>query len=537
MDRLVEHVVAWHNSHPLAKKITIYDVHTMGVVALPFLRSGGSHGGGAPVEPMLDNGHGMPAMGAVALGESTLDAHAANTTAEHLDALADQEEPPARALAKLTWQQRLSVLASAAFWRRGQPRKSGKSSSGSWPAYSERFISISVRRVADFAQRQGFLNPPGDASWPQRVVPIDEKLLGKHSGAWPYEIYLLTAAIDAGTSRTRVLIGMGRQPKIIGPRCWSPLRLGLATLVLVGLLAMGLALRLSLGKTAETPASAPTAAASAASGSDVASASSNAASGRVTEAEPASAASQTGADAVEPAASGSPTASLTPGAMASGAASSAASGAESGASAAATPASAPPPDIRPQLVTPIPKRMPFSSPKADEAEAGSKALKTGKTEKTDKPDEKSAAGKTAEKDAGTSTGKPQEARPVDGKTSASAKHGEEPPAAALVEKLGPLGKAEDRTIHSVLKPDAKQEAKTVVALVGPVVSSQVDAQAAATRLLGLIAPLHPGALHTSVVQTPDGWRPAVWPFDNRQEAQLINATLVARGLKTKAVDF
>jgi hypothetical protein len=48
---------------------------------------------------------------------------------------------------------------------------------------------------------------------------------------------------------------------------------------------------------------------------------------------------------------------------------------------------------------------------------------------------------------------------------------------------------------------------------------------------------NPDTLQADVIQTPDGWRATVWPFPSREQAQLINATLVARGLKTKAVNF
>ncbi|MBV8603611.1 MAG: hypothetical protein JO224_02900, partial [Pelomonas sp.] len=44
-------------------------------------------------------------------------------------------------------------------------------------------------------------------------------------------------------------------------------------------------------------------------------------------------------------------------------------------------------------------------------------------------------------------------------------------------------------------------------------------------------------LTARVFKTPEGWRPAVYPFDSREQAQLINLNLVANGLHTKAVNF
>lgn len=530
MDRLVEHVVAWHNRHPLAKKITIYDVHTMGVVALPFLRSAHQPGGGAGTEAIEPTMGDAPHDG---LGESTLDAHA-NTTAQHLDALADQEEPPAHALARLGWRQRLAqVLGALAFWKQLGKRKAASS----WPAFSEKFIPIAPRKIAAFAQSQGFLNPPGDASWPQRVVPIDEAMLAKHSGAWPFELYLLTAAIDAGNSRTRVLIGMGRKPQILGARCGSRRRLAFAAMVVLGLLALVVALLMPRSKSGEhavdaaAAASAPASAAasSPAATASAASASENAAAASAAALEAASTAS---ASASAAGVSLSDTLSAA-GDPASAAASAGAGTAAMAASASETGEKAEPPDIRPQLVKPLPKRAPFagsseSASKAEDHKPGSDAQKAkageGKAEGAAKADK---SDKTIKSDKAGKAARPGQAA-------------EDKTTQPLVEKLGPLdGLESGGTIHSAVKSKTGKsgEAIPVVALVSPVEPSKAEAEAMLARMLTFIKPLHPDGLNTSVVQTPQGWRAAVWPFDSRQEAQLINATLVARGMKTKAVDF
>ena len=66
MERLAEQIVDWHNRHPLARRITAGDVHTIGVVALPFVRASAQAGG--LVEPVLtdavtfDELHGAPPM-------------------------------------------------------------------------------------------------------------------------------------------------------------------------------------------------------------------------------------------------------------------------------------------------------------------------------------------------------------------------------------------------------------------------------------------------------------------------------------------
>lgn len=514
MDRLVEHVVAWHNSHPLAKKITIYDVHTIGVVALPFVRTGRAgtavgHGGragslGEPIEPVL--GEDLAAEPAHHLGESTLDAHA-NTTAQHLDALADGEEPPDH-IPKASWRERLAGLAQ------GLKRGGAGGSSSAWPAFSERFIpGLGPARIAKFAQAQGFLNPPGDASWPQRVVAMDETMMAKRNGAWPFELYLISAAIDAGTSRSRVLIGVGRKPQILGPRCWSPKRMGLAAMVVLGLLGLGSALLVQkhhAKQEAVAAAEAASAAASAASAAQAASAAAHAqaeaASAAAAAASAAASAAEDGASAPEGGASATLSDSLPQRPAGSLTTSSAAS-----ASPADVAASEPAPDIRPNFIKALPKRTPFGA----------------KPEEATKPEAKEEPGKAGAK----TEGKPAE------------KVADKPAMSTpLVEKLGPLGnKSDDKTIHSAVKPEGgksnKQESKPVVALVGPVSASKQEAEATLARMREMIAPMHSGALQTQIVQTPEGWRPAVWPFDGREEAQLINATLVARGMRTKAVDF
>ncbi|MEE9475426.1 MAG: hypothetical protein V3V71_02070, partial [Roseateles sp.] len=85
---------------------------------------------------------------------------------------------------------------------------------------------------------------------------------------------------------------------------------------------------------------------------------------------------------------------------------------------------------------------------------------------------------------------------------------------------------------------ASKSGQTVVALVGPP-GSKAEAEALLARMKAGLAGVHgdPQALQADVIQTPEGWRATVWPFASREQAQLINATLVARGMKTKAVNF
>lgn len=443
MDRLAEQVVAWHNRHPLAKRITVYDVHTIGVVALPFMRSGGSAASADPVEPVLTDVVSPESLAAWGENES---APAVHPNAAHLDALADQNLPPVSAGTAL--RERLRGLA---FWRRGKKSVSLQA----WPAFSEPFVGrLSPRRIANFAKSYGYTTRPGDASWPQRVVPIDDAMMAAGSaagGSWPFELYLMSAAIDAGSSRTRVLAGHGRSPVLLGKRCLSPVRLGLLALVLLGLAGGAAVLWWPHGpppaeQAAVVVEAAPWPASAASAPPPMASApEAPAASAVMAEPLPASA-PERAASAPEP---------------------------------ASVPSIEAPPSIRPQIA------LPARPARASEA--------------------------TAER--------PAEARP--------AEKAADPVAMPTVIK--PAGKAVEQALSG----------KPVVALVGPISPNKADAEALLERMRKLIAPTQadPKALQGQIFQTPEGWRAAVWPFASREEAQLINATLVARGMRTRAVDF
>ena len=429
MNRLPEQLVAWHNRHPLALRITVNDVHTLGIVALPFMRSGGQTATAVPmptrmIEPVLGD-----------------DATAAEPAEAHEPVTGDQSA--------------------------GRPR--------TWPMFSERFIEgLSVRRISRFAQACGFATRPGLADWPTREVPADDKLMAEAKaagGALPLALYLISAAIDAsGKQRTRVLIGQGKREDtlaVIGRRCLSRLRvggLGLALLLLIGSAAAaiwwpdGAAVHEAVAAVATPPASAPMA--------DAAS-----------SASPASSASVPMA-ASEPGLGPLPAPSSAP-----------APQTES--------ASEPVRDIRPRLVERVhpqrvkqPTHAMLFSPEPASA-AASKPLEKVAEAKPDKTAIKSTPSRRIisddkRTDAGTDSGKP------------------------------------------------------VVALVGLPSAKKADAEVLLERLRAAVEGVRGKSntpLQATVFQTPEGWCAAVWPFASREEAQIVNATLVARGMRTRAVDF
>ncbi len=183
-------VVGWHNRHPLARRIGASHVHAVGYVALPF------SGGGAT--------------GAVADAAAEPEAEAGGTLRERAEKRARQaQEPP--------------VVLELAL-----DRKTLK------PAFTEDFIDpLSPRDVARFARThaQALARPPADG--PLRAVRAE--------GDAPLTLYLMTAVVETGTRKSRVLIGGGPKPQVLGRRVLQPQRVALGALPLVLLAAGGIA--------------------------------------------------------------------------------------------------------------------------------------------------------------------------------------------------------------------------------------------------------------------------------------------------------
>ena len=443
MERLPEQIVDWHNRHPLARRIRVDDVHTVGVVALPFVRASAQTT--VATEPVLTD-----------VASEFDDRHAT---------------PPAAGTA--AWLQKLQALLPL--------RPGGRAPAQQWRAFSEKFLpGLSPARIERFALEHGYEEAPATPeSRPWRVIVIDDKLASAHSG-WPFELYLMSAGVDVGDARTRVLCGRGIPAQIMGRRLWDPWRAGGAAVAVALLLALAGWLLWPrhaadhAPPAPDTAASAPAAPASASAAAPPASAPSAAA-----PADAASAAEPASAKASEP---GAP--------------------ADAAASApvpedAASASTEEPPDIRPRLVERSDgiKRPPL--------------LRSGKPPPADHG--------PATKPAADSAPSPS---PVAGTRAPD----------TTADKLAP---ADPRLARLAGAPD-----KVAVALVGPP-GSKADAEALLKKMKESLQGVHgdPDTLQADVIQTPDGWRATIWPFPSREQAQLVNATLVARGLKTKAVNF
>lgn len=494
--RLAEQLVAWHNSHPLARRISIFDVHTLGVVALPFMRAGRP---AAPVEP------GFAPVADQPVSEAAVPD-------------ADQGLP-----ARRSWLDRLPQAL----------RRSSQLQQG-WPLFNERFINrLSPRRVARFALAHGHTSPPGAPDWPHRSIEIDEDLMArtarKSSGAWPVELYLMTAGIDAGPARTRVLMayGSGQRLHVLGRRCLAPRRLALALLPPALLIAAAAALwwNAQHGEAADVP-SPPAPAASAASAAVLA------------PAEPASAAAASAAVAASEIAMPAATAASSPDA-----------GPSAAASATSAPPAAPPaaevpfatapagiPDIRPRLGMPGRTAARAAASQAAAAEPVAEAAAPPKPS-AKAADKKPTKDKTASQAEAPPEPKPRAQRETPAKTVVAKAAPEPAQAEESASKGSPQQVLEalgSRRGAPAVAPEGRQ-----VALVGPASASKAQAEATLERMRSLLGQTvrEPGQLQAQVIQTKEGWRPAVWPFTSREQAQLINATLIASGLRTRAVDF
>ncbi len=205
-------VVAWHNRHPLARRIDVKDVHSLGVVALPWSTAGAT-------------------------------------------------EPPTSRLERLKG----PVLALVAKLRRKPPPVDAEPATRSEPlraAFSEDFIpGTPTARIAAFVRQHGREDSPAPDHWPMRQVHSDADV----TDTW---LYILTAAIGTDGQRPRLLLSAAPRAVVLGRRMWDRRRMmvaGVAGLLLVaGLVGIGLWVR-SRQAPAHDAAAAPAVAASAAS--------------------------------------------------------------------------------------------------------------------------------------------------------------------------------------------------------------------------------------------------------------------------------
>lgn len=198
-DAVAARVVAWHNRHPLARRIGAAQVHSVGYVVLPFAAPAPA-AGAAPAAPG-DGATGSLRERALARARQGGDA-----------AL---PPPPPKALAATAMP------------------------SGAQANFDENFIApLTPRQVARWARRHG---RPLPAVQPAAGAPLREVLaLPLPAGTQPLQVVVLTAAIEIGKSRRRVLLDAGDGAAVLGRRVPNVPRAGLLGLLLAA--AVGAAL-------------------------------------------------------------------------------------------------------------------------------------------------------------------------------------------------------------------------------------------------------------------------------------------------------
>ncbi len=183
-------VVAWHNRHPLARRLRVADVFSVGHVALPYLNP-------AAARPEHDGG-----------GAGSLRERAIARARALPGALTSAADPPLQ------------------------------------EAFSDNFIPpLAPTEVAAFGARHGIERPQPPLGAPIRRVPAHAS-----SGSLTWR-WLLTAELRAGSARTRVLLGSVPGAPVLGRRLWSLPRV--AALAALGGATVALLLAIKLGEAGE----------------------------------------------------------------------------------------------------------------------------------------------------------------------------------------------------------------------------------------------------------------------------------------------
>ena len=521
-------LVAWHNRHPLARRIGASHIHAIGYVALPFVAPGAA----------------APAVQEVTPGELAGTAEGGSVS-ERAVAFARQHEA-ARSAESLP----APGAATAPF----NPLAALQ------PDFSETFIdTLQARTVARFALEVGVPLPRAPTDGRVRQVRAD----GSQPGRAAASVYLLTAVIETGTRKSRVLLGAGLLAPVLGPRIFSTPRVAGVTVLLTALLAL-VALTLWLLLPGDAPRAAPVVAAPAAAPAADAAASAAAA---VVAAQAAVAASAAAADnasaalvAQAPASSATaaqaadeevvpvvpvvpvvqvpPTASDAPGAAAplaaprlerpaavravpaaaTAALSPDATGPATGPAAASAPASAPRASARAKR-GPLQIGLPSIRPQISEEDmAKARAARQAHTASTPAPTAQAGAGQPAAV---------EQPLPAPQSTAAAARSTPAPnPAAAPA--------TEPRLAAT---PTATPAAPTAFALTTRMLRTRAEADQVRVAMRALLQTLGAKDVKVDVLSQGDDWRVVGMPFARRADADKARALLVSRGMRVEVVGF
>ena len=484
LTRLAARVVAWHNRHPLARRIQVAQVHSMGYVALPFLAP-------APAQLAGVDGGAAAAAGAASLADSAGAGEAVDVDVEIVDAVAasgavdvavdidvleaatlvnadaGSVEAAAgslreRAMARAQQAPAAppappappAAPAAAATAAAPQPDSLAKPAAGPTPvpgpmprleaAFDETILPpLSPAQVARWVTRHGVATGPALRDAPvRRVQPLAGADASRIHTWW-----VLTAQIEIAGVRTRLLVGAGERAAVLGRRLWSPGRV-VVPAALVGALCAVAAMLLAPQATGRGAARA--------------------------------AASAVG--------SGMPASAPAPATVVA-AASAAGAAAAPVADSASAPAAARPVDVEPTLGR---VNLPSLGPLIDERRSAAALV---------------AAPSAAAASASGAASEPAAVRP--------------PPAASAPAPAPPVAAAAGGSF----------------AVSTRLLRTRTEGEQLAAAMRALL--LTPGAppLRVELLPVGDDWRVVGLPYSERAAAEKARALLAARGMKVEVVDF
>lgn len=474
LDSLASHIVAWHNRHPLARRIGIQHVQSMGYVVLPFeaaaetpVSATVSTVDSAPVE--LDITVDLPIELAADPQPEPADG---GTLRERAMARAQRSASPATAPgpASSITPQAASHTATHTAPPAPKAARSAAPLGKLKPAFSEDFIQpLRPAAVAAFALQHG-----ADEAMPGKDNPV--RMVQPDGGQpWPLlqRRWLLTGQIEVDGRRSRLLAGAGRSPAFLGQRLWSLPRVSLAVagpLLVAAALFMGIrAMPAAVQPAVPERAAAAVATASAAMASSL------------TAAVPASATAPTATPPGLPAAP------------------------------ASAPAARPETAQRPTDVDPTWGQVNLPS-------IGSVV------------DEKRRAALAARQAGSASSLTPALAQvPAPAPASAPAPSSAAAPATAAPAQAGPPPRAGQ-------PPAPAAAAGPAFALSSRLIRTKTESEQIADAVRGLLATSSP-RLQVEAMRSGDDWRVVCWPFPTREQADKARALLASRGMKLQVVDF
>jgi hypothetical protein len=253
LDLVAAHVVDWHNRHPLVRRISGLRVHSSGYVAVPFLAPPGSAPQALPAEVAVE-----PAVAAGAAAAGSLRERAMARAKDPHDGPApdsrlDRSQPVSSLMP--------SVLPGATPAR---PLTAVDA------AFDEDFFApYKPGQLARWVVRHGASRPKLMRGAAVRRVPARAGLAPEQL----HWLWVLTAQVDLDRARTRVLVGKGKKPAVLGRRLWSPPRIAaLATLAAVVVGAVTGVVVSAGAQRSPTPTALPRAASAALAAAPVASA-------------------------------------------------------------------------------------------------------------------------------------------------------------------------------------------------------------------------------------------------------------------------